>query len=262
MDPLYIIPYLSPKDMLEYCCVNSCTVSVCNSHKLIDYLLDVYNYDKLLYIVLDTKHVWEHNWSQKQLWYALVNCIQDYNVKQVETILEHVVDINQLYKGTTLLCKACKYGNAEIVRLLLNKGADPNIKNIWQMSPLMESCKANKEEIAKLLLDRKVEVNCKDSYGNSAIIYAVGKSSIKCVELLLSHGADLNDRIEDEFSYLWSYSLLMLATYNESIEVVKCLLSHGARLYIEESLHMARSNYFMDIQQVLIQYMDTSQVTN
>ena len=36
------------------------------------------------------------------------------------------------------LHNACSFGHVEVVRLLLKHGADPNVKDNWQITPLME----------------------------------------------------------------------------------------------------------------------------
>ena len=45
-------------------------------------------------------------------------------------------------------------GNTEIVRLLLDNGADPNIRNDYGMTALIAASSRGHNEIVKLLLER------------------------------------------------------------------------------------------------------------
>src|SRR5690349_6154277 len=59
--------------------------------------------------------------------------------------------------GTTVLMQAVLYGNAETVRLLLSRGADPNLKNEAGATALMWA--ADDPVKTRLLLDRGADVN-------------------------------------------------------------------------------------------------------
>lgn len=45
------------------------------------------------------------------------------------------------------LCIMCKFGNAEIVRILLNSGADVNLCTYKELSPLYFACFSDQTEI-------------------------------------------------------------------------------------------------------------------
>ena len=91
--------------------------------------------------------------------------------------------------GTTPLMQAVLYGDAESVRLLLDKGADPNVRNEAGATALMWA--ANDLEKTRLLLDRGADVNARSEDSRTALLIAAGQfGSREVVKLLLDRGAD------------------------------------------------------------------------
>ena len=67
--------------------------------------------------------------------------------------------------GDTLLHRACYKNDPERVRLLLEKGADPNVANIIGTTPLHCVCFDGHTGIVRLLLDHGAEVDARDKDG-------------------------------------------------------------------------------------------------
>ena len=63
---------------------------------------------------------------------------------------EKVNEINATYNWTPLH-RAVSGGHAEIVRLLLDHGADPSLRDKWDKTPLDHALEEGHEEIAELL---------------------------------------------------------------------------------------------------------------
>lgn len=53
----------------------------------------------------------------------------------------------------------CEFGNDEIVRILLNNGANVNVCTYERQSPLYFACLYNHIEIVKILLEHRADVN-------------------------------------------------------------------------------------------------------
>jgi ankyrin repeat protein len=86
---------------------------------------------------------------------------------------------------------AARLGYVEIVRLLLEYGADANQETDSSMyTPLMSAARFGQTEIAKILIDAGANVNAEDDWEESVLLRAVESNHPKMVELLLSHGAD------------------------------------------------------------------------
>lgn len=126
----------------------------------------------------------------------------------VRLLLSHGVPVSGLW-GTYPLHRACSGGyfnrnarQVDIVRLLLDHGADINAVNDDRRTPLWFAAKNGKYGMVKFLLDegalvdpslsipRKFTLTKKPA---SALSAAAGRGGISDVQLLLGHGADVND---------------------------------------------------------------------
>jgi len=95
--------------------------------------------------------------------------------------------------GFTALGMACHFGNEEIVRYLLLKGADPNqtSDNGYHVNPLYTAISANFEAIAKLLVEAGAEVNIIQAGNLTPLHAAAANGNIEMLILLLENGANV-----------------------------------------------------------------------
>jgi len=89
--------------------------------------------------------------------------------------------------------------NDKIVKLLLNKGADPNRADIEGISPLYWAAYTKNDKILKLLLAKGADPNIEDNEGKTPLYWAIYTGNSEATKILLQHGADLNkpDKIGD-----------------------------------------------------------------
>jgi serine/threonine-protein kinase TNNI3K len=95
--------------------------------------------------------------------------------------------------GRTNLHKAAFDGNAERVKELLKKGADPNARDKYGWTPLHKAASRCSVDVVKLLLERKpkrADPNIKNKYGTTPLHTAAYEGRVEVVELLLVYGAD------------------------------------------------------------------------
>jgi len=93
--------------------------------------------------------------------------------------------------GTSALETASGMGNASLVKLLLESGADPNIVNSKGMSPLQMAAYSGHLEIAATLIQAGADVNARDQeYGYTALAAAASRGHLSVSLLLLEAGAD------------------------------------------------------------------------
>jgi hypothetical protein len=88
------------------------------------------------------------------------------------------------------LLAATRKGDLAQVKALLDKGAGVNSKTPYGQTPLFFACDRGYTEIVKLLVDRGADVNVEDTfYHASALSWAARKDHTDIVKLLLDHGA-------------------------------------------------------------------------
>ena len=140
-------------------------------------------------------------------------------------------------KGWTALMMACRnsnnYSNNEIVKLLLENGADPNLKDYNGWTSLMSACRYSNTdsniETVKLLLENGADPNLKNNNEWTALMLACRNSNTdsntETVKLLLENGADPNLKDDD------GRTALMLACRNSNTdstpETIKILLNQN-----------------------------------
>ncbi len=103
-------------------------------------------------------------------------------------LLENVYkkkDLNEVTGcGETPLHLACEEGVVESVKLLLEKGTNPNAKDEYGRTPLHEACIYGHLEAVKLLIEKGADPNIKDRHGWMAIDHARWHEHPEIVEYL------------------------------------------------------------------------------
>jgi ankyrin repeat protein len=100
--------------------------------------------------------------------------------------------------GFTPLGLACYFGQAEIARFLVLKGADVNIpsNNGFHVAPIHSAAAANQTEIVRTLIDGGAKVNVKQQSGVTPLHSAAQNGNLEVLILLLENGADIHVRME------------------------------------------------------------------
>ena len=125
------------------------------------------------------------------------------------------------YKDVAL-SDAVTNNNVNLVRSLLEKGANPNFDSRCY-SVLLRAIRVQSVEIVKLLLKHGANINPTEKYSSDVPLnWAVSIGNIKIVELLLKAGADPN--VEGGCGDC----SLILAVERANVEMVELLLKHKA----------------------------------
>jgi FOG: Ankyrin repeat len=95
--------------------------------------------------------------------------------------------------GNTPLYYAAQKGARDIVKLLIENGADATIANNQSITPLHAVSKTGNKEIITILTENGADVNATDKEGKTPLIYAVsaGKSEISRQLLTLARTKQL-----------------------------------------------------------------------
>jgi len=100
-------------------------------------------------------------------------------------------------KGYSSLHQACILGHLEVVKLLLNKGADVNIQDDLGVTPLHHACYKGHIVIVQVLLDFGASCNITSNYSETSLHKACKLGYIEIIEILLDHGAAQNIKNKD-----------------------------------------------------------------
>lgn len=125
--------------------------------------------------------------------------------------------------GTTILHQAMYANNPEIVKLLIKRKAPLNVIDSNGSTPLMIAVNRGSDDIAQLLLDNGADPDIKDTaYGRTALHIAASKGYDKIAAALISKGAGLN--ITDNKGQTPLYSAL----YHGNDQITKLLIQNKA----------------------------------
>jgi ankyrin repeat protein len=209
--------------------------------------------------------------------------IQNNDLEGIKGKLEKNPDIINYRVGehkATLLQQAVLYDKPDVVKLLIDSGADINLFDDRDSTPLIMAILENKNDLANILIDRGANLNMKDIYGRTPLHFAAQKKNsfvlqkllenpeikiesmdsvnvsplsyaatfgdIDCIRILLDNGANINS--ED----INSWTPLFYAVQYGKIDAVKLLIDRGANILKKNKfgntlLHLAckRNNYDM-----------------
>lgn len=100
--------------------------------------------------------------------------------------------------GFTALGLACYFGNEEIARYLVLKGADVNLpsKNGYHVYPIHSSTAGNFTGITKMLIENDADVNVVQQSGVTPLHSAAQNGNVQIIILLLEKGANVDIRME------------------------------------------------------------------
>jgi ankyrin repeat protein len=110
-----------------------------------------------------------------------------------ELLDEDPARLGELSDGFSPLHGAVFGGSSDTVRLLLDRGADPNLRSegtIAQVPPLGTAAFVRRPDLAELLIDGGADVNGQAEGGFTALDSAVQNDDEAMIRVLLDHGAD------------------------------------------------------------------------
>ncbi|XP_028280656.1 B-cell lymphoma 3 protein homolog [Parambassis ranga] len=95
------------------------------------------------------------------------------------------------YEGLTSLHLAVRSGHKDLVRMLLDAGADINAMDVKSgQTPLIHAVENNNTDMVHFLIENGCDVNSQSYSGNTALHSACGRGQVDTVRLLLKSGAD------------------------------------------------------------------------
>ena len=199
------------------------------------------------------------------------------NKSLLQTFFKYEADPNiQDNWGWTLLIRATEAKDEDLIHFYLGHGAKPKgTKDILNKGPtaLMEVAKDGNEQLVKLFLEKGAEPNIQDRKGFTALIYTImfadpsGEDTNEdIVRLLLASGANPNLQTEDGYTALFvaagqGHEKIsdVVATLSGYEGIVKLLLANGAKpdlsdIYGTTPLSLAVNRGYIQIIEDLLAY--------
>lgn len=153
------------------------------------------------------------------------------DLEEVKRILNKGANVNGIDEfGGNALSTAAFKANIEIVRILLEAGANPNLISDGDDGdpPLWF---ANSAEVTKLLIDAGANTNFQNSSGDTILIITARRwGAFKKMKVLLENGADTN--IKDNEG---KTALMYAAKDKDNLEKVKLLIEFGADINTKDN---------------------------
>ena len=153
----------------------------------------------------------------------LVNATDYESIPVIEKLLDEGADIDMTLQRTALHAAAAN-GNLEIVELLIERGADVNLKDIHGRVPMFVALAEHQPEVAARLAEADTNPNVRTVDGSTLLVAAVRAEEVQLVQWALDHGTDVN-AIRPEKN---NATALILAARKGNAEIVSLLLAAGA----------------------------------
>ena len=195
---------------------------------------------------------------------------QEDGVRVAQLLLEHGADINTRRNDHwTPLHIASHFWNIDIVRLLLNHGADPeaNAEGDMGEKPLHQVSSGNNRfqedgvRVAQLLLERGADVNTRRNDHQTPLHAASCFGNVEIVRLLLDHGADPEANAEGDMGEkpLHKVSYGEYGSQDDGVRVAQLLLERGAHVDTRRNdhwtpLHVASYSGNVEIVRLLLDH--------
>jgi len=159
----------------------------------------------------------------------------------IARLLEAGEDANALLtaEGESVLMLTSQTGNAEAVKVLLDRGANPNTQQLRGQTALMWAAAEGHADVVKLLLARGADPGLSSTAstkperrppgGMTALLFASRQGKLEAARALLDAGADINAAGAD------NTSALLIAVVNGHYDVASLLIERGANPNIADS---------------------------
>lgn len=173
---------------------------------------------------------------------SLHSVVYSASAERVREVIEQGADVNERLRtrrgdaGVTPLMVASEHNaDPEVVRVLLEHGAEPNARDSNGRSALMLAMQRERDGgVAQMLVEHGARVGSRDAEGRTALMYACEHAEDSgVISYLLEQGAEIDDRDAE------GLSAIMYATRRDRASgVFELLVKHGASL--EERDEMGR----------------------
>ncbi|MDH5682151.1 MAG: ankyrin repeat domain-containing protein [Spirochaetota bacterium] len=193
--------------------------------------------------------------ARLRLNWALSQALGAGNLTKMKKLVALGADVNHKWGSDPLLYHAFSDGRMDIVKYLLEKGANINAKSyLYRQTVLHVAARGGNLKMVKYLIKRGADLNAKDNFGRSVLHDAVHGGNLKIVNHLIDKGLDVNAR-----AWRNGQTILAEAVTTGNLKLVKLLISKGADIHYAKIgksnrtiLHVAARTMALDIVKYLI----------
>ncbi|MFC2145871.1 ankyrin repeat domain-containing protein, partial [Acidobacteriota bacterium] len=164
-------------------------------------------------------------------------------------------------QGSTPLYYAAGGSSREIVKLLIQKGANVNAANFEKVTPMHVAAYAGRVPIAQLLIEAGADINARNAFGDTPLHWAVFYGRKELVNLLVEKGVNVDAKSDEGTFFLHEGA----AGGHEKL--VNMLIEKGANIKTENSnggtlLHSSASGGLIQLVELTIKKGDNVNAKN
>jgi len=143
------------------------------------------------------------------------------------------LDLPSKNYGWTPLHLASLNGHLEVVKALLDKGANPSVMNKSGSMPLHDAIAKGHLEVVQYLLEKGAAKDVNTLHNFKTPLHLAG-DNIEIVQALIEYGADVNGKQQDPNGFVWGFvgiggeTPLHIATSDGALEMAQFFLEKGA----------------------------------
>ena len=146
------------------------------------------------------------------------------DIDAVRSLLREGAAVNVAQSdGMTALHWAAELGNVELVRLLVDAGADLEAPTrIGDLTPLHIGAEVGQSGTVRALLEAGANAESRNANGSAPLHFAAMSGSVEAVVALADYGADVNLR-----EAKWGQTPLMFAASRNRVSAIEALINRG-----------------------------------
>lgn len=161
----------------------------------------------------------------------LISAILSGNFPEIKYLIASGENINQSYDGITPIQHAIKLRKSKIVKLLIENNADLLIYDRHNVSPLGHIFTKFKESTALSIIKSLPDIHIADIYDrNTALHYAARSNYTKCIDYLISKGANPNALNRQ------GQSPIFFAAKSGACQSIRLLVNRGADMNLRDKI--------------------------
>ena len=166
--------------------------------------------------------------------YFLHKAVRQNRIEMVKWLIDNGAEVNS--KNTdhkTPLHLASNLGFFEVVKCLIENGAETNANDNENITPLHDACSIvfntiSPTEISKCLLEKGAQIDAKCNFGYTPLHYATNYGNLKIAQFLIEKGAQIDAKTKN------GETPLHISAHNSDLKIVRNLIEKQAPINVED----------------------------